>query len=207
MNVSSFFGGVRFGNVIIAITLQVFVSGCVAYQFSTHGLLSQDDGMSGRMLQSLVLGVEAPDNTERSYNLEKFIDNLNGAGVFKAVGYLDRLPTADLVLRSFSYRETSPQQACLLGFEGQLLTIFTIGLLPQICNARHEGSFRLYSSKNREQEKLVSFSYETRSILGWVALLYLPSPNWSVQPLKEQYPDLLKAVFAREAKDIERLVK
>ncbi len=205
MNVFSCLGAVRFRSLIVALMLQVFVQGCVAYQFSTPGLLKQDDSVP--VLQHLVLGVEVPNNKERSYNLEKFVDNLKTAGVFKAVGYLDRLPTADLVLRAFSYRETSPQQACLLGFEGQFLTVFTVGLVPQICNAKHEVSFQLYAPKNREQEKLVSFTYSTRSILGWVALVYLPSSNWSVQPLKEQYPNLLKAVFAGETKDIERLVK
>ena len=86
MNVFSFLGAVRFRSVIIAVMLQVFVQGCVAYQFSTPGLLKQDDSVP--VLQRLVLGVEVPNNKERSYNLEKFVDNLKTAGVFKAVGYL-----------------------------------------------------------------------------------------------------------------------
>jgi hypothetical protein len=187
--------------------LQVFVQGCVAYQFSSRALPGQDGGASLGKLHSLVLGIEAPSNREGSYHLEKFVDNLNRTRVFKAVGYLDRLPTTDLVLSFFTYRETSPHEACLLGFEGQFLTIFTAGLLPQICNAEHEVSFRLYSPKNRDQEKLVAFTYQTRSIVGWVALLYLPSPNWTLQPQKDEYPNLLQAVFFREANDIERLVK
>ena len=121
--------------------------------------------------------------------------------------YLDRLTTADLFLSSFSYRETNPFQACLLGLDGQLLTVVSVGLLPQICKAEHEVSFVLYSPKNREKGKTVSFTYQTRRILGWVALLYLSLPNWSAQPLKDEYPNLLKAVFSREAEDIERLVK
>lgn len=192
---------------LVRSTLQIFVQSCVAYQFSSHGLLGQEDGAASARLQSLVLGVEAPFTRKVSYNLEKFVENLDRTQVFKAVGYLDRLPTADLVLSSFSYRETNPYQACVLGFEGQLLTMATIGVLPQICKAEHEVSFRLYSPKNGEQGKSVSFTYQTRSILGWVALLYLPSSNWSARPLKEQYTDLLKAFFSREAEDIDRLLK
>lgn len=193
--------------IVIGSALQIFVQGCVAYQFSSHVLPGQENGAPRASLQSLVLGVEAPSTREVSYNLEKFVENLNLTRVFKSVEYLDRLPTADLVLSSFSYRETNPYQACLLGFEGQLLTIATIGLLPQICRGEHEVSFLLYSPKSREQGKTVSFTYQTRSILGWVALLYLPSSNWSARPLKEQYPNLLKAVFSRDAEDIARLLK
>src|SRR6266508_1703419 len=195
MNLSSSLSRlVRYCTVISGSTLQIFVQGCVAYQFSSDVL----PGAPRATLQSLVLGVEAPSTRELSYNLEKFVENLNLMQVFKAVGYLDRLPTAELILSSFSYRETKPDRACLLGFEGQLLTMATIGLLPQICRAEHEVSFVLYSPKNREQRKTVSFTYQTRSILGWVALVYLPSSKWSAQPLKEQYPNLLKAVFSRE---------
>ena len=207
MNLSSLSRFVRSCIVIVGSTLQIFLQGCVAHQFSSPVLSGQEDGAPGARLQSLVLGVEALSTREVSYNLEKFVENLNRTQVFKTVGYVDRMPTADLVLRSFAYRETSPHQACLLGFEGQLLTMATIGVLPQICKTEYEVSFHLYSTKSREQRKTVSFTYQTRSILGWVALLYLPSSNWSARPLKEQYPNLLKAAFSREAEDIERLLK
>jgi|SRR5919108_38511 hypothetical protein len=197
----------RYCFLISGSTLPIFAQGCVAYQFSSHVLTGQEESAARVRLQNLVLGVEAPSNREVLYNLEKFIENLNLTRMFKAVGYLDGLPTADLVLTSFSFRETKPNQACLLGFEGQLLTMATVGVLPQSCKAEHEVSFLLYSPKNWEQGKTVSFTYQTRSILGWVALLYLPSRNWSARPLKEQYPNLLKAVFSREAEGIERLVK
>lgn len=190
---------IRFAGLVIGgSTLQIFAQGCVAYQFSSHVLPGQTDGARREMLQSLVLGVEAPSNRELSYNLEKFVENLNHIRVFKAVGYLDRLPAADLVLSAFSYRETNPSQACLLGFEGQLLTMATLGLLPQICKAEHEVSFLLYSSKNREQGKTVSFTYQTRSILGWVAFLYLPSSDWSATPERAISEFVESGFFSRD---------
>jgi hypothetical protein len=64
----------------------------------------------------------------------------------------------------------------------------------------------VYAKKKPERRKSVSFAYRTRSVLGWIAIFYLPSSDWTAQPLKEQYPDLLKAVFAREAEDLERLI-
>ena len=198
---------VRYCIVVSGSTLQIFVQGCVAYQFSSDFLRGQQDGAPRATLQELVLGVEAPPTREQAYNLERFVEYLNHSRIFKAVGHLDRLSTADLVLSSFAYRETRPDQACLLGFEGQVLTMATLGVLPQICKAEHEFSFLLYSPKNRHQSKTVHVTYQTRSILGWVAFFYLPLPTWTAQPQKDQYPNLLKAVFSREAEDIERLVK
>jgi hypothetical protein len=65
--------------------------------------------------QELVLRVEAPPTREQAYNLERFVENLYRSRIFKAVEYRDRLPTADLVLSSFDYPETSPAQLVCWG--------------------------------------------------------------------------------------------
>ncbi len=198
---------IRYGIQASGSALQIFLAGCVAYHFSNDVLPVRKKSAPVATLQNLVLGIEAPSSREVSSHLEKFVENLNSSRVFKSIGYVNRLPAADLILDSFSFRETDPLQACLLGFEGQLLTAATLGLLPQVCKAEHEVSFVLYAKKNPERRKSVSFAYRTRSVLGWIAIFYLPLSDWTAQPLKEQYPDLLKAVFAREAEDIERLIQ
>jgi hypothetical protein len=192
--------------VIGGAAVQASLPGCVAYRFSSDVPPGREVRPSAT-LQNFSLGVEARSARDRSPQLEKFVENLSLSRVFKTVGYTNRLPAADLVLDSFSYRETDPLQACLLGFEGQLLTMATLGLLPQICQAEHQISFVLYASTKPERRKNVSFSYRTRTVLGWIALVYLPSAAWTAQPPKEKYPDLLKAVFAREAEEIVRLVQ
>ena len=181
--------------------------GCVAYKFSGDHLPLAEHEARRAIFESLVLGVQRPSEKAQSYDLEKFIENLKKSQIFRAVEYVDKLSATDLILRSFFQKGTSPYQACLLGFEGQLLTMATGGLLPQICKADYEVSFDLYSPKNEQQRKTISFEYQTRSIMGWLAVFYLPSSRWSAKPLEDEYPTLLKSVFYRQADDIQQLLK
>jgi hypothetical protein len=179
--------------------------GCVAYNFSTDFLpLEKQNEARKPPFQQLVLGVERSSDMASSYDLEKFVENLKKSQIFRAVEYVERISTADLILTSFFAKRTDPFHACLLGFEGQLITIATGGLLPQICKTDHEISFDLYAATNRQQRKTISFRYQTRSILGWAALFYIPSSNWSAKPLEDDYPSLLRAVFYRQANEVQQ---
>ena len=183
------------------------IYGCVAYQFRSEFLPLAENEARKAMLQNLVLGIERPSDKAQLYDLEKFLNSLRESHTFRVVDYVERVSSTDLVLTSFASKGTNPYHACLLGFEGQLLTFATVGLLPQICKADHEVSFDLYSPKNQQQRKTISFRYQTRSVLGWAALLYLPSSNWSAKPLKDEYSTLLKSGFYRQANDIQQLLK
>lgn len=182
------------------------LSGCVAYNFSSE-FLPLPPNQPKAMFQNLAIGIEPVADKSRSYNLEKFVDDLRKSGLFKSVRYLEKISAVDLVVSSFSYKGDDPYRACVLGFEGQIATIATVGLVPQICKSHYEVSFFLYAPKNKQKKKPISFSYQTRSIVGWAALFYTPSAEWSFKPEKEQYSDLLKAVFYREADDILRLLQ
>lgn len=161
------------------------------------------------MYQNLVLGIGSPLDKSQSFELSRFVEDLKKTGLFKAVDYNDRVAGADLMLTSFSYKETDPYEACPLGLAGQLVTIGTVGLVPQICNANNEISFVLYSPKDKDdvQKKKFSFAYETKTILGWAALFYTPSSSWSAQPSKNERADLLKAVFLHEAPEIQKILR
>ncbi len=192
----------------VAVVLSVsFVSGCVAYQFASPLLPLQDGQKSEQMFQGVVLGIDSPADPAQSYELRKFVEDLNKAGLFKAVQYnTNGVARSDLILASFSYKETNAYQACPLGFAGEILTIGTVGLIPQICNSKNEISFVLYSPRHEQQKKTVSFAYQTSSIMGWVALLYTPSSAWRTMPSKDERAELLKAVFVNEATDIQRIL-
>ncbi len=192
----------------VAVVLSVsLVSGCVAYKFASPLLPLRESEKGEQMFQSLVLGIDPPADRSQSYELEKFVEDLNKARLFKTVQYADSLGRSDLILASFSYRETSAYQACPLGFAGEILTIGSVGLIPQICNSKNEISFVLYSPRDDQQKKTVSFTYQTHTIMGWVALFYTPTSSWKAMPSKDERVDLLKAVFFHEASDIQRILE
>ncbi len=193
-------------NVAVVLCL-LFASGCVAYQFASPLLPLQENPSGEQMLQTVVLGVDSPADKSQSYELGKFVEDLNKTGLFKAVQYkTNGVGRSDLILASFAHKETNAYQACPLGFAGQILTIGTIGIIPQICNSKNEISFVLYSPGHEQQKKSVSFAYQTHSIMGWVALLYTPSSSWKTMPSKDERAELLKAVFFHESSDIRRIL-
>ena len=183
------------------------LSGCVAYNFSSEFLPVKAGQGHERRFQHLDLGVELPGDKSPDYHLEKLVENLRETGLFKSVEYVNRASAVDLVLTQFSYRREDPYRACILGFEGQILTIATVGVVPQVCQAEHGMDFVIYAAKDKQRKKTLSFSYTTRSVVGWAALFYAPSSEWKFQPAKERYSELLKAVFYREADNIERLLR
>lgn len=185
-----------------------FVHGCAAYKLSSP-LLPLKEHAAGNelMFQNLVLGVGSPLDKSQSYQLGRFVEDLKKTGLFKAVDYNDHIARADLILSSFSLKETDPYEACTLGIVGQVLTIGTAGLIPQICNSNSEVSFVLYSPRDDLQKKTFSFAYQTHTILGWAALFYTPSSAWSAQPSKNERADLLKAVFLHEAPNIHAMLR
>jgi hypothetical protein len=183
------------------------VHGCAAYKLSSPFLPLQENETGKLMFQSLVLGIESPVDKSQSYELGRFVDDLKKAELFKAVVYTDRVAPPDLILSSFSHKETDPYEACPLGIAGQILTMGTVGLIPQFCNLKNEVSFVLYSPKDGLQKKTVSFAYQTHTILGWVALFYTPSSAWTAKPSKNERPNLFKAVFLHEAPDIQKMLR
>lgn len=190
------------------ITSICMLSGCVAYKFSSDDFPIREHERSQAIFQNLVLGVELTDKAQ-SYEIEKFMATLKKTGLFKEVEYMDRLSRADLVLTSFFQTDTDPYQACPLGLAGQILTIGTVGLIPQICKSEHQASFVLYAAgkKEHQQRKKLSVNYQAHSIVGWAALFLMPSADWTTQPSEEWYPNLVKAVFYREADDLQRLLR
>src|SRR5207245_8432831 len=109
------------------------------------------------MFQSLALGVERPPDKPESYDLGKFLENLKKSEVFRTVAYVDGVSTTDLVLTSFFFRGTNPYHACMLGFEGQLLTMATAGMFPQVCKVGVEVSFALYLPKYKQRINAVFY--------------------------------------------------
>ena len=182
-----------------------YVQGCAAYNLSSPLLTPAPRGGQSTF-QNLVLGIGPPLDKSQTYELGRFVEDLRKMKLFKAVDYSDRLERPDLVLSSFSLKETDPYQACPMGFVGQILTVGSAGLIPQICNSTHEVSFDLYSPQDDLKKTTFSFTYQTRTILGWAALFYVPSADWSAQPSKDERANLLKSVFLHEAADIQKML-
>jgi len=181
------------------------ISGC-AHNLSTD--LRFDESPAGKaVFQRVVLGVDPPADKSQTYQLEKFVQALREAQLFKAVEYSNRVPNVDLILTSFSFYTTNPLRACFLGFEGQVLTIGTLGLFPQVCKSEFTISFSLYPPSDKRQRKNISLAYQTRSIMGWAAVFYLPFPDWTANPPQERNVKVLKAAFDREANDILKLLQ
>lgn len=190
--------------VVLSVSL---ASGCVAYKLASPLLPLRESEKSEQILQSLVLGIDSPADPSQSYELGKFVEDLNKTGLFKGVQYTNGAVRGDLILASFSYRETNAYQACPLGFAGQILTMGSVGLIPQICTSKNEISFVLYSPRHDQQKKTVSFAYQTHTIFGWAALFYAPSSAWKAKPSKDERANLLKAVFFHEATDIQTILR
>ena len=192
---------------LLVVLAACFVHGCAAYNLSSP-LLPLAEHQGGKsMFQGLVLGIGSPLDKSQSFELSRFVDDLKKTGLFKAVDFNERVAGADLTLSSFSYKETDPYEACPLGLVGQMVTVGTIGLIPQICSSNNEVSFVLYSPKDNLRKKTFSFAYKTKTILGWAALFYTPSAAWSAKPSKNERADLLKAVFLHEAPDIQKMLR
>jgi len=199
--------GVLTKGVTVSLIASLFASsGCVAYKFSSESFSMRQQERSQAFFQNLVLGIERRDKSQ-SYELDTFMAALKKTGLFREVNYRDRLSKADLVLTSFSHSGTNPYEACPMGIAGQILMVGSGGIIPQVCNAEYMVSFVLYAPNNRMQQRSLSVKYETHSIVGWAALFYMPSADWTAQPSEEQYPDLLKKVFARESTGIQGLLQ
>ena len=190
--------------VVLSVSL---VSGCAAYKLASPLLPLRESEQGEQIFQSLILGIESPADKSQSYELGRLFEDLNKTGLFKAVEYTNRPVRADLILTSFSYKETNAYDACPLGFVGQLLTMGSVGLIPQICNSKNEVSFVLYSPRDIQRKQTVIFTYETHTIFGWAALFYTPSSAWTAQPSNDERANLLKAVFFREATDIQTILR
>ena len=184
----------------------VLFGGCFAHKFSSPLLPFEEDDKTNVAFQDIVVAVAAP--VSESYELTKLIDALQKSRLFKEAGAMDQLSRSpDLVLDSWIYEgEKDPLKNCSLGFEGEMLTIGTAGLIPQICERRHSVSFDLHSSKSKKTFR-ITFVYETGGALGWAALLYNASPEWSAMSPEQRYQDLLKAVFYKHADAIQGILR
>jgi hypothetical protein len=182
------------------------VQSCAAYNLSSPLLAPEQEGVVSTF-ENLVLGIGPPLDKSQSYELGRFVEDLRKTGLFKQVEYSDRIASADLILNSFSFKETDPYEACPMGFVGQILMVGSVGLIPQICSSNNELSFDLYSPKDDGKKKNFSFTYQTKTILGWAALFYTPTAAWTAQPSKYERANLLKAVFVHDAADIQKILR
>jgi hypothetical protein len=180
--------------------------GCFAHKFSSSLLPFKEDETTKTVFHEVVVAVAEP--ISKSYELPKFIDALQKLSLFKEAGAIDGLSRPpDLILDSWAYEgERDPFKNCTLGFEGEMLTIGTAGLIPQICESSHRVSFDLYSPKIKKKIS-VAFAYETGGAIGWAALFYNASSEWSAKAPEQQYQELLKAVFYQHADEIQDLLR
>ena len=168
-------------NLLFAMIWSALIfGGCFAHKFSSSLLPFKDDEKTKTAFQEVVVALAEP--IAESYELTKLTAALQKTSLFKEAGAIDQLSRPpDLILVSWFYEgeRGKKYKNCSLGFEGELLMIAIAGLIPQICESRHRVSFDLYSPKTKKNIS-VTFAYETGGAVGWAALLYNASSDWTV---------------------------
>ncbi len=194
---------------ILILLLVVCVSGCFAHSVQSPMLTVPEHVQITARLKQTVLAIESPNSESNRNKVDRVITDLDEAGLFQEVGYRERLTRApDLILTSLEIQETHFMKACSLGFEGEMITIGTVGLIPQICRSSHVIIFQL-SRAGDERKVDIRVTYEQGSVMGWVALAYNLSSQWTwmAQPQEQKLNLVWKAAFWEKGDEILEILR
>lgn len=194
---------------ILFILLLFSASGCFAHTVQSPMLAVSEHPEITTRLKNVILAVESPKDESNRYMIDSVIKHLGQTGLFQEVGYREKLTRApDLILTSLKIDKTDFMKACSLGFEGGMITIGTIGLIPQICHFNHVITFQL-SGLGSERKVDITLSYESGGVMGWVAIAYNLSSEWTwmPQPQEKKRNHVWKAAFWEEGDEILEILR
>jgi hypothetical protein len=180
------------------------LSGCAANKL-TSPLLTEISNAENRIdLRNISLLTEPPQDTR----FEKMIDKLQAAKIFKEVDYANQIKNKpDLILTLIDKKETPDFfHACSMGFEGGIVTVATLGLIPQICHQQQTYYFKISSPGNNKSIEM-NIPIERKSIFGWLGLLYNISPHWTWRYPEDKEQNLLITVIEQKPNEIANLLQ
>ena len=131
---------------------------------------------------------------------DKLRSDLRNTKLFKAVDLSSKMKERpDLVANvEESIHGTASMRPCL--------TLITLGIIPTAVTEQHGEVFSLGSPDNPSRKVRVEFTYESTTMLGWLALFMNLSPNWSFNPqLTHRYIDGLALAISTNATVIKKL--
>ena len=189
---------------IVSIIALSVLSGCMANKL-TSPLLTEMSNAENRIdLRNISLLTEPPQDTR----FEKRIDKLQAAKIFKEVDYANQIKNKpDLILTLIDKKETPDfLHACSMGFEGGMITVLTLGLVPQICYQQQIYHFKISSPRNNKSIEM-NVPLETKSVFGWLGLFYNISPHWTWRYPEDKEQNLLITVIEQKSNEIANLLQ
>jgi hypothetical protein len=193
----------------IGLLLSVIISGCFARKVSSPLLSTQKNPDDITKFENIVLAVDPPKKESDRYVVDDVVEHLRKTGFFKEVGYKNKLKVVpELFLTSLERNGNNLFEGCSLGFEGEMITIGTVGLIPQICHRFHIISFQL-SNLNKEESVHIRITYERESVMGWVTLIYNLSPEWTWMPQPQERKEIQvwKSALHQKESEILKLLR
>lgn len=171
----------------------------------TSSLLTEISNTESRInLRSISLLTEPPQDSR----FEKMIDKLQATRIFKEVDYANQIKNKpDLILTLIDKKETPDfLHACSMGFEGGIVTVATLGLIPQLCHQQQTYHFNIASPENNKSIEM-NIPIERKSIFGWLGLLYNISPHWTWRYSEDKEQNLLITVIEQRSNEIVNLLQ
>ena len=193
--------------LISVVFLMAVLNGCAAHKFTSPLLTTSPDVATPQELNNISVSVNPFKDISRQWQFEKIIKELRQADIFEEVNYADQLKNKpDLSLTLLQQNETPDiYHACSMGFEGGMITVLTLGLIPQICHQQTDIHFSLSSLDNN---KTVDFhmTYEEDGVMGWLAVIYNISSKWSFRYPEYKKQKLFRTVIGARSTEIQKLL-
>jgi hypothetical protein len=181
-------------NAIILLLVMVMASGCASSRLPSP-LSAADHGQIKPL--NLTVGIEPYPYPAYP---DKLRSDLRKTKLFKAVDLRSNMKERpDLV----AYVE---EPICGTASMRPCLTWVTLGLIPTAVTEQHGEVFSFGFPDDPSGKVRVEFTYESTTLLGWLALFMNLSPNWSFNPPStRRYLDGLARAISTNATAIKEL--
>ena len=166
-----------FSTILICI---LCLQGCFAAKFKCKPVTPQSNNSNIYALSGLTVLIDI-ESAERQ---KEVLKDLRNAGIFKEVFTPDNnskhsTPPDLVLIKDIKTCDKRGDSSCSLGYFGEMFTIYSFGLLPQICeNECHEKYVLLSPLRGKTVE--ISVNYEAGTVLGLAAIFYSLSPDWTM---------------------------
>jgi hypothetical protein len=191
------------------------LSGCFARKFKSMDLIPASASIDRSGLSTITVAIEKKQNAHWLVIsiLEDLSKDLKSTGIFKDVILTDDIKSLakapDLILAKHTKdSELDAFHSCSLGFEGVMITIGTLGLIPQICKNNFVETYILSVPRNGKEIE-IKIKYEIGNVVGWAALFYAFSPEWTLshKNIENQYINAIRSAFSTKSDDVRNALK
>lgn len=185
-----------------ALPIVFWLAGCTVGKISPP-LPATYEAELENALKSVVLGIADSTSPVIQTTGHRLKYSLQQTGLFRKVAMMSELnQRPDLILDSYE----NARFGFPVGFQcfEPYLTVLTVGIIPQTCEAEDEISFKL----RRPGRTPVSFEprhIKEKSISGWAALPLMASPEWTSDRKLER--QLWVSIFASRKHEVLSLLR